>query len=320
MDRTPSVPDAHRGSNATWLRSYVLLSAIWGTSFLFIKIADRQLSPLQVSFARVAFGAATVLAILLARRERLPAGARTWGKLALLALIANALPFSLIAYGETHISSVLAGLWNATTPLFTLVIALAVLPEERPTRERIGGLALGFAGVVVVLGPWTGLGGPALGGSLAVAGASACYGLSFTYMRRYVTHESDTDTSLVAGQLLCATVMMAIVALPFTSAPSHLGAGPLLSVLALGALGTGIAYVLNYAVVRRAGATIASTVTYVVPLFATVFGVVLLDEGLAWNEPVGALVVLLGVALSQGRLRLRSRRLPALRARRAEVV
>jgi drug/metabolite transporter (DMT)-like permease len=307
ISRSPGAERRETSPTGSWLGAYLLLSAIWGTSFLFIKIADRQLSPLQVVFARLALGCAPVLLALLVRRERLPSGRRTWAHLAVLALISNALPFSLIAYGETHISSVLAGLWNATTPLFTLAVALVMLPEERPTRQRIGGLVLGFAGVAIVLGPWSGRGGPSLEGSLAVAGASACYGLSFTYLRRYVTEQADTDVALVAGQLLCGTLMMGVVTLLFTSAPSHLGAGPVLSVSALGVLGTGLAYVLNYSVVRRAGATIASTVTYLVPLFATACGVVLLDEGFAWHEPVGALVVLLGVALSQGRLRIRAR-------------
>jgi drug/metabolite transporter (DMT)-like permease len=296
---------AHRAipsPEAQWLGPYLSLSAIWGTSFLFIKVADRQLSQLQVVLARMALGAAAVLVVLLMRRERLPSGRRTWGHLAFLAVVSNALPFSLIAYGETHISSVLAGLWNATTPLFTLLIALSVLPDERPTRRRVGGLALGFVGVAVVLGPWSGLGGRSLGGSIAVAGASACYGLSFTYMRRYVTAQPHARVPLVAGQLMCGTVIVAAATLLFTSAPAHLGAEPVLSVAALGVLGTGLAYVLNYAVVDRAGATIASTVTYLIPLFATACGVVLLGEGFAWNEPVGALVVLSGVALSQRRL------------------
>jgi drug/metabolite transporter (DMT)-like permease len=299
MARLTPADRAPTGSHAPWLERYVLLSAIWGTSFLFIKVADRQLAPLQVVLARMALGAATVLAVLLLRRERLPSGARTWGQLAFLALISNALPFSLIAYGETHISSVLAGLWNATTPLFTLLIALFVLPDERPTRRRVGGLALGFVGVAVVLGPWSGLGGPSLAGSLAVAGASACYGVSFVYVRRFLTAQPDARVSLVAGQLLCGTAIVTVATLLFTSAPAHLGAEPVLSVAALGVLGTGVAYLLNYAIVDRAGATIASTVTYLIPLFATVCGVAFLGEGLSWNAPVGALVVLGGVALSQ---------------------
>jgi drug/metabolite transporter (DMT)-like permease len=302
MARFTAVDRASASARGPWLERYLLLSAIWGTSFLFIKVADRQLAPLQVVLARLALGAATVLVVLLVRRERLPSGTRTWGHLAFLAVVSNALPFSLIAYGETHISSVLAGLWNATTPLFTLLIALVLLPDERPTRRRVGGLLLGFLGVAVVLGPWSGIGGASLVGSLEVAGASACYGLSFVYMRRYVTAQPDARVSLVAGQLLCGTVIMTAATLLFTSAPAHLGAEPVLSVIALGALGTGVAYLLNYAIVDRAGATIASTVTYLIPLFATACGVAVLGEGLSWNEPVGALVVLAGVALSQGRL------------------
>jgi len=305
-------------AHSPWLGAYLLLSAIWGTSFLFIKIADRQLSPLQVVLGRMALGTATVLVALLVCRERLPSDRRMWGHLAVLALISNALPFSLIAYSERHISSVLAGLWNATTPLFTLLIALGVLPEERPTRERVAGLGLGFLGVVVVLGPWSGLGGPRLEGTIAVAVSSACYGLSFTYLRRYVTGHADNGVSLVAGQLLCGTAIMAVAAVLFTSAPARLDAGPVLSVAALGALGTGVAYVLNYTVVRRAGATIASTVTYLIPLFASAWGVVALGEGVAWNELLGALVVLTGVALAQGRLSIRTRNIRALRPRRAE--
>jgi drug/metabolite transporter (DMT)-like permease len=299
MARFAAGDGASARSQAPWLEQYVLLSAIWGTSFLFIKIGDRQLAPLQVVLARIALGAATVLVVLLIRRERLPSGMRMWGHLGFLAVISNAVPFALIAYGEKHISSVLAGLWNATTPLFTLLIALALLPDERPTRRRVGGLLLGFAGVAIVLGPWSGLGGPSLEGSLAVAGASACYGLSFVYIRRYVTAQPGARVSLVAGQLISGTVIMTAATLLFTSAPARLSAGPLLSVTALGALGTGVAYVLNYSIVDRAGATIASTVTYLIPLFATACGVVFLNEGLTWNEPVGALVVLCGVALSQ---------------------
>src|SRR5207302_7690575 len=115
MNGSTLANNSRASGSGAWLSSYLLLSAIWGTSFLFIKIADRQLSPLQVALARIALGTATVLVVLLIRRERLPSEGRTWGHLAFLALVSNALPFSLIAYGETHISSVLAGLWNATT-------------------------------------------------------------------------------------------------------------------------------------------------------------------------------------------------------------
>jgi drug/metabolite transporter (DMT)-like permease len=287
--------------NASWLPSFVLLSAIWGASFLFIKVADRDFAPLQVAFGRCALGASTLAAILLVRRERLPRGRTVWAQMMVLAVLFNSVPFSLFAFGETRVSSVVAGICNATTPLWVVLVSLLVLPEERLNRDRFAGLVVGFAGVVVVLGPWTGLGGQ-LVGTLACVAASACYGIGFPFTRRYLAGRPDSAVSLSAAQVLCGTIQLALVVPWLTEAPDRVGPDPVLSLLVLGAAGTGVAYVLNYVVIRRAGAANASTVTYLVPLFATVLGVAVLGERLSWNQPVGAVVVLLGVALSQGRL------------------
>ncbi len=285
------------------------LSAIWGASFLFIKVADRALPPTGVALGRVAVGALTLLAMLAVQRRALPRQRSTWGHLAVVALIGNVLPFSLIAYGETQISSILAGIWNATTPLLTLLVAIVVLGEQ-PTRTRTVGLAVGFAGVVCLLGPWSGVSSGALEGDLACLAAAALYGVAFPYTRRYLSPLDLPASSLAAGQLICASLELALLALVIGGGVGHVDAAVLGSVLALGALGTGIAFVLSYQVIARAGATTASTVTYVVPLFATVLGIVVLGERLTWNEPVGAVIVLLGVAVSQDRLpsleRLRS--------------
>jgi drug/metabolite transporter (DMT)-like permease len=288
-----------------WLPGFVLLASIWGASFLFIKVADRAFEPLQVAFGRCALGAAALLALLGLRRDRLPRGRRVWAHLMFLALLFNSIPFALFAFGETKVSSVVAGIWNATTPLNTLVVVLAVLPNERPTRERVAGLAVGFAGVLVVLGPWSGLGGRLIG-NLACFGAAACYGIGFPYTRRYLSGRGESAVSLSAAQVLCGAVQLALVVPWLTSAPDRVPLDAGLSMLALGAVGTGIAYVLNYNVIRRAGATTASTVTYLIPLFSTVLGVVVLGERLSWNQPAGAAVVLLGVALAQGRLSRRT--------------
>src|SRR5919202_3509021 len=161
-----------------WLPEFVLLSAIWGASFLFIKVGDRALAPLQVAFVRCALGALALVAILLARRDRLPRERRLWAHLFVVALLFNSVPFGLFAWGETEVSSVVAGIANATTPLNVLLVSLAVLPTERPTRDRVLGLALGFLGVAVVLGPWRDIGGQLLG-YLACLAAAACYGVGF---------------------------------------------------------------------------------------------------------------------------------------------
>src|SRR5437763_13067927 len=181
-----------------WLPLFVVLSAIWGASFLFIKVGDRAFEPLQVAFLRCALGAIALFAILALRREALPRGREAWLHLMAIAVLFNSVPFALFAWGETEVSSVVAGIWNATTPLNTLLVAIAVLPEERPGRARVLGLAIGFAGVVVVLGPWSGLGGRLLG-NLACYGAAACYGLGFVYTRRYLAGRREAAVSLSAA-------------------------------------------------------------------------------------------------------------------------
>lgn len=296
-----------RAGGVPWPAQFVLLAVIWGSSFALIKIADRELPVLWVALGRVALGAVALLPLLALRRERLPRDPRLWGHLAVVALVYNAVPFVLFAYGETKVSSVLAGLYNGATPLLVLLVSLAVLPEERPTRERVLGLAVGFCGVVVVLGPWRGLAGGELLGHLACLGAAACYGLAFPYTRRHLAGRAESGVSLTAAQLLCATAELAVL-VPCTGGVPDLGvsAGVGLALLGLGALGTGVAYVLNYAIIRAAGAGTASTVTYLIPVFSTALGVLALGEALGWNEPAGALVVLGGIAISQGRVRRRA--------------
>ncbi|HEX6460672.1 MAG TPA: DMT family transporter [Thermoleophilaceae bacterium] len=286
-----------------WQASLVLLSAIWGASFMFIKVGLRGLDPLEVAFSRCLLGAITLLVLLWATGDRLPRSRELWARLFLLAIFFNSVPFTLFSFGEQHVSSVVAGIWNATVPLFTAMFAIAWLPEERPTTARVIGLLVGFAGVLVVLGPWAGLGGSTLLGSLLCLGAPVCYGIAFIYTRRHIVGREESLVSISCTQVLLATLQLAVITPFFSSAPSHLSFDVIASMIGLGALGTGIAYVLNFDVIVRAGATTASLVTYLVPIFSTFFGVVVLSEGLSWNEPVGALVIIAGVAISQGRLR-----------------
>ncbi|HWB35421.1 MAG TPA: DMT family transporter, partial [Rugosimonospora sp.] len=160
-------------SSRSWLPAYLALALIWGCSFLFIGVGVTQLHPAYVTLARLAIGAFTLLAICAATRTRLPRDPRLWAHLLVVAAIMNAAPFSLFAFGEQRVSSILAGIWNATTPLVTLVVLLVVLPQERPTRRRVAGLVLGFVGVLVVLGVWQGVGGTALTGQLMCFAAAS---------------------------------------------------------------------------------------------------------------------------------------------------
>ena len=198
-------------------------------------------------------------------------------------------------------SSLLAGIFNSLTPLMTLLFSLVVLPDERPTPERIAGIAVGFAGVLVVLAPWEGIGGGSLLGALACIGAATCYGLGFPYLRRHVSGRPETAVAVSAVQVSLGGLLLLPVA-PLVALPDELpGVDAWLSILALGALGTGFAYVLNFNVVRSAGAQTASMVTYLVPVFAVVFGVSILNEPLSWHEPAGGALIIAGVALTQRR-------------------
>jgi len=285
-----------RARPVAWELQLVLLSSVWGASFLFIKVADRDLAAIDVALGRVALGAGVLLAALGIGRTGLPRGRVAWGHLALVGLVGNALPFTLFAYGETRISSVLAGLWNATTPLLVLLVATFMLPDERPTGRRVIGLVVGFAGVVIVLAPWRGAGGSQLLGQLMCLGAAACYGFAFPYTRRFLARRPESGTALSAGQLLCATAWLAAATVFVGGAPDRVSLAAALSLLALGALGTGLAYILNYAIVRAAGATTAATVTYLVPIVSTALGVIVLGESVTWNQPVGAAIALFAVA------------------------
>jgi drug/metabolite transporter (DMT)-like permease len=294
---------------AAWRAQFIALAAIWGSSFLCIKVLGEAWPAVWVAFGRVALGAAFLVVLVVVRRGALPRSFVVWRHLAVAGLLMNAAPFTLFALGEQHVTSIVGGLWNATVPLCALVFALMVLPEERPSRRRVAGLAIGFCGVTVLLGPWRGLGGDALLGHGACFLAAACYGLGAPYTRRHLAGRPEPGTSLAAAQLLCATAMLLVV-VPFATAPSlAVDAGELASLLVLGVLGSGVAYVLTYAIVRAAGATTFSTVAYVIPLFSTALGVAVLGEGLSWNEPLGALVVLAGIAVSSG-LSVRGRRRP----------
>jgi drug/metabolite transporter (DMT)-like permease len=289
-----------------WPAQLLLVALIWGASFMFIKVElDAGFAPVHVAFLRCAFGAPALLLILALTRDRLPRERALWGHLLVLGLLMNAAPFLLFAYGETEVSSLLAGIFNALTPLMTLLFSLGLLPDEPPTAERLAGLAVGFAGVLVVLAPWEGVGGGSLIGALACIGAASCYGLAFPYLRRHVSGRPETGVAISAVQVSLAGLML----LPFTALGSLPDEAPgvevWLSILALGALGTGVAYILNFNVVRAAGAQTASMVTYLVPVFAVVFGVTILGEPLSWHEPAGGALIIAGVALAQGVLRPR---------------
>ncbi|MFF6888887.1 DMT family transporter [Streptomyces sp. NPDC012421] len=298
-----SAPDRRplRSRLLDWRVRFGVLALIWGFSFLFIKVGTEGFAPFQVTFGRLLFGTAVLAVALLVKRDRLPRGARTWGHLTVAAFLLNALPFSLFAYAELTIPSTLAGICNATTPLWGMVLSLVALSEDRPTRVRAAGLGIGFIGVLTVLGAWQGFSGLDVTGTALALLASFSYAVGWIYVRRTLSGTGASNLSLATGQVGVATLQLAVVTPLFTTVPGSVELLPLLAVIALGALGTGYAMLLQYGVVAEVGPTTASMVTYFIPVIATAAGVAFLGEQLAWNTPVGAVVVLLGAALTQTR-------------------
>ncbi|MEU6119360.1 DMT family transporter [Streptomyces sp. NPDC047117] len=286
-----------------WRIRFAVLALIWGFSFLFIKVGTQGYAPLQVTFGRMIFGTAVLTAVLIAKRDRLPRDRRTWAHLAVSALFLNALPFSLFAYSELTIPSTLAGICNATSPLWGMALSVVALSEDRPTRRRVAGLGLGFLGVLTVLGAWQGFSGTDPLGTLMALGASLCYPIGWIYVRRTLAGSKNSSLSMSSAQLLLATLQLAVVTPLFTALPTSFPVVPLLSIIALGALGTGFAFLLQYGLVAEVGPTTAQMVTYFIPVIATAAGVAVLGEHLSWNTPVGALIVLAGAALTQSRPR-----------------
>ncbi|MFJ2832280.1 DMT family transporter [Streptomyces sp. NPDC087263] len=299
----PADKSPRRHAALDWRIRFGVLSLIWGFSFLLIKVGTEGYAPFQVTLGRLVFGTAVLAAAMAVKRERLPRGMRTWGHLAVAAFLLNALPFSLFAYSELTIPSTLAGICNATSPLWGMALSLVALSEDRPTRRRVAGLGIGFIGVLTVLGAWQGFHGLDATGTAMALTASLCYPIGWIYVRRTLAGAGHSHLSMTGAQLLLATVQLALITPLFTTLPSRFPLVPLLAIATLGTLGTGLAVLIQYGLVSEVGPTTAQMVTYFIPVIAAAAGVAILGESLAWSTPVGAVVVLAGAALTQSRAR-----------------
>jgi drug/metabolite transporter (DMT)-like permease len=276
-----------------------LLAIIWGSSFLWIKLAIRGLSPAEVTLARLVLGSAVLFAVVIARRSPLPRSPVVWVHISVAALFANAAPYLLFAAGEQHVASSTAGMLNTTTPLWTVVAALATRHQRAVTHRQAAGLVVGFAGAALIFSPWHTGGGLASSGAAECAAAAASYGISYVYMDKFLARRGISPVTLSACQLLAASALLAIV-LGLTGAGSpRPGSTVIVSVAILGLIGTGIAYVLNYQIITSEGATVASTVTYLLPLVAIVAGVLVLGEHITVLVALGIVLILTGVALTR---------------------
>jgi drug/metabolite transporter (DMT)-like permease len=286
---------------------FIGMGVIWGASFLFIKIALGGLSFGQVAWTRIILGSIALAVIVLVMRAKLPREPIVYLHFLVIGITFCVIPHLLFSWAEQYVTSGLASIYNATTPIMTAIIAALVFRVEKLVGGQVLGIAIGIVGVIVIIGPWrmAMLGGD-LWGQLACLGATLCYGFSLSYARKFISHRPITGPTYAFLNIGMAGVVM-LVLTPFIAiGPVDLDPVIVVSLLALGILGTGVAYIWNVNVLRAWGPTAASTVTYVTPVVGVLLGVLVLGETLSWNEPVGAVLVLVGILFAQRRIRLGS--------------
>ena len=255
-----------------------------------------------MAFIRCALGAITLLIFTKIRKVDLPKDRKIWQKLWVVAMLLNVIPGVLFAFAQQYVTSVLASIINAGTPLMTLVFMLLVFREEKLKPEQIIGLLIGALGVLTVVGVWKDLGENQLVGVIALLIAISCYGASYPYSTRNVIPLKLKPEALATGQLIMASLTL----LPFFIingiSTDFYRPQSVIAMLCLGIFGSGFAYIWNFAITAAAGSAIASTVTYLTPVVAVIVGFLYLGEVIVWHEIVGALIVIVGALLSQGRL------------------
>jgi drug/metabolite transporter (DMT)-like permease len=277
--------------------AFILLGAVWSSSFLWIKIAVQELSPLMLVSLRVLFGALTGLLAIVLTKTQLPRGRSVWFALALLGITSVAVPFMLISWGEKSIDSAVASILNATVPLFTILLASLFLHDDRLSPPRLLGLLIGFGGVIILLLKDLDPGSHnSLLGQAAVLLAAVFYAGSTVFARL----KTDKVPGLVRGILPLVSASLVMWTGTFVlESPLKLPALPItwLAVIWLGVLGSGLAFILWYYLLQEIGPTRTAMVTYTMPLGGVILGLIFLKEPLSWNMVSGGLLIALSVWL-----------------------
>ncbi len=280
-----------------------LLSLLWGGSFFFVGVAVVELPPLTIVWLRVALGALTLWGVVAFLRLPLPRSPRVWLSILIMGCLNNVIPFSLIVWGQTHIASGLASVFNGTTPLFTILVAAVFLADERISAHKIIGIVLGFSGVLVMVGAdvLSGLGANVLG-QLAILAAAISYAFAAVFGRRFKVLGLNPIV-LATGQVTLSTLvllpLMWVVDQPLSF--SMPGTPVILAIIALAVFSTALAYILFFRLLASAGATNLSLVTFLIPVSAILLGVFVLDERLELRHYWGIGFIGLGLLAIDGR-------------------
>jgi drug/metabolite transporter (DMT)-like permease len=281
-----------------------VLSIVWGGSFLFVGFAVRELPPLTIVAVRVVTAALALLLVLRLLNVELPRTRQAWAAFLGMSILNNVIPFTLIVWGQSHIASGLASILNATTPLFTVIVAHYLTTDERLTGQRFAGVIVGFVGVAVMIGAaaFASLDASILA-QLAILGAALSYGFSGVFGRRFKTM-GIPPLATAAGQVTVSSAILLPTALivdhPWTLPVPSTGA--ILSLAALGLVSTAFAYLIFFRLLARAGATNVGLVTFLIPASAILLGVLVLGETLAARHMAGMALIGAGLILIDGRL------------------
>ncbi len=302
--KKPDLPGSEDVNRVMGIKEWVLiliLSIIWGGSFFFIGVTVREMTPLTIVMFRVTIASIILLIIVHFKKERMPSSPNILGAFLIMGALFNVIPFSLIVWGQTHIESGLASILNATTPIFSVILAHLLTREERLTGNRVAGVLIGWLGVTVLIGIESLRGfGIEVIGQIAVLGASLCYAFGAIYGRRF----KNMSTLVVAAGMLCSSSVMITPLALFIERPWHLSPGvlTLLALFGLAAISTSLAYLIYFRILAVAGPTNSLLVTFLVPINAIFLGYLILGERLGWNAFVGMGIIFLGLAAIDGRL------------------
>lgn len=283
-----------------WLPIWSIISVTWGFSFLFIKVAGTFLDPFQQTASRLALGALSLFIFMLFTKRKLITDRKVLAHLTFLAIVAQVIPFSLVAWAEHSITSIAASLINSMLALWIALFAVWFLPEEKLNRTKFFGLVIGFIGILILLGVWD---ASFRGNWIAYAAgilSTVGYAVSNIWTRKNITPMKLDAVSATAAQLTIGAVILGIFSLFVSNAPTNFPLNGVISLLLLGIIGTGVAFALNLELINRVGSVISSTTAYSMPIVSTVAGVIFINEAVHWYEPIGAAIALVGIAITQG--------------------
>jgi drug/metabolite transporter (DMT)-like permease len=279
----------------------IILSIMWGGSFFFVDVALKEMTPLIIVLCRVALASLILLAVVHVKGYKMPSSIGVWCAFLIMGALNNVIPFSLITWGQTHIESGLAGILNATTPIFSVVMAHFLTKKEKMTKNRVIGVLIGWTGVAILIGvDLIQSSSFEVMGQIAVLGAAFLYACAAIYGRRF----QNINALVVATCMLCCSTIMMIPLALFIEQPWNLSPGimTMAALFGLAAISTALAYIIYFRVLATSGPTNILLVTFLIPISAILLGTIVLGEQLRWNAFVGMGMIFIGLIAIDGRL------------------